>query len=200
MSNLGFRSLWSRGVALTLGLGLVGFGSPAFPARGAHDDQDVGPRRPGPSAKEGAGFDRFPPPAREEPGDEDDENRGPRRGPEGSPPRPSSERRDGPPPPPHKGRRGPGGFDGPPAPHHPLMFALDVDEDGELSAREIKNASKALLKLDRNGDGELSHSELRPPRPEGPMRRPEFGRGGPDGPPHDGPPPGGPPPKGEDRD
>jgi collagen type III alpha len=44
----------------------------------------------------------------------------------------------------------------------PLMVALDADEDGEISADEIKNASKALKKLDKNGDGKLDREELRP--------------------------------------
>ncbi|MEI8213924.1 MAG: hypothetical protein WCI02_17370 [Planctomycetota bacterium] len=44
----------------------------------------------------------------------------------------------------------------------PLMKALDTDQDGELSAVEIENASKSLLKLDKNGDGVLSNEELRP--------------------------------------
>jgi hypothetical protein len=44
----------------------------------------------------------------------------------------------------------------------PLMAALDADQDGTLSATEIQNASKALLKLDKNGDGVLSQEELQP--------------------------------------
>ena len=44
----------------------------------------------------------------------------------------------------------------------PLMKALDVDEDGQLSQSEIENASKSLMKLDKNGDGVLSTEELRP--------------------------------------
>ncbi len=44
----------------------------------------------------------------------------------------------------------------------PLMAALDTDQDGTLSAAEIANASKSLLKLDTDGDGVLSAEELRP--------------------------------------
>ena len=44
----------------------------------------------------------------------------------------------------------------------PVMAALDTDQDGVLSAGEIENSSKALLKLDRDGDGTLSPEELRP--------------------------------------
>ena len=49
----------------------------------------------------------------------------------------------------------------------PVMAALDADEDGEISAEEIKNASAALAKLDKNSDGKLSEEEMRP----------EIGRG-----------------------
>lgn len=44
----------------------------------------------------------------------------------------------------------------------PVMKALDVDDDGQLSATEIENAAKSLMKLDKNGDGLLSPEELRP--------------------------------------
>jgi collagen type III alpha len=47
----------------------------------------------------------------------------------------------------------------------PLVAALDADGDGELSAGEIEAAAKALLKLDRNGDGKLTPDELGPPPP-----------------------------------
>ena len=50
----------------------------------------------------------------------------------------------------------------------PLFAALDADEDGELSADEIANASKALATLDKDDDGKLSREELAP----------RFGRGG----------------------
>ena len=45
---------------------------------------------------------------------------------------------------------------------HPLMRILDTDKDGTLSASEIANASKALMQLDKNGDGIISAEELRP--------------------------------------
>jgi len=58
------------------------------------------------------------------------------------------------------GTRGPGpGFRLPPI---PLLLALDADDDGEISAAEIQNASAALKKLDKNDDGKLSAEELRP--------------------------------------
>jgi Ca2+-binding EF-hand superfamily protein len=44
----------------------------------------------------------------------------------------------------------------------PIMAALDADKDGALSVSEIANASKALLTLDKNGDGILSTEEMRP--------------------------------------
>ncbi len=46
-----------------------------------------------------------------------------------------------------------------------VLQALDTDHDGKLSAAEIKAASKSLLTLDRNGDGQLTSDELSP-RPE----------------------------------
>jgi Ca2+-binding EF-hand superfamily protein len=58
------------------------------------------------------------------------------------------------------GGRGPGGSGGPPM--SPLMIALDTDEDGELSAKEIANAVAALKKLDKNNDGKLTREEMRP--------------------------------------
>ncbi|MCA8961838.1 MAG: hypothetical protein KDC38_15040, partial [Planctomycetes bacterium] len=60
-------------------------------------------------------------------------------------------------------------------PPSPLLSALDVDQDEELSAEEIDGATAALLTLDQNGDGNLTLEELRPPR-EG---RPGRGFGGP---------------------
>src|SRR5205807_10240783 len=62
--------------------------------------------------------------------------------------------------------------DGPPAagregrfPMMPLIGALDLNHDGVIDADEIKNASAALLKLDKNGDGKLTREEFmgRPP-------------------------------------
>ena len=63
----------------------------------------------------------------------------------------------GPPP------RGPGGHR--PAPPCPLFEALDLNHDGVISADEIAQAAQSLKKLDRNGDGQLTRDELRPPRP-----------------------------------
>jgi hypothetical protein len=79
-----------------------------------------------------------------------------------------------------------------------MFLALDADDDGELSAKEIAGAAKALLKLDRNKDGILTEDEVRPPRPGG--RRGPGGPGGPPGGP-DGPggPPGGGPGRGPAR-
>ncbi len=54
----------------------------------------------------------------------------------------------------------------PPVP--PIMAALDANHDGIISADEIANASKALGKLDKNGDGQIQKEEL---RPEPPPRR-----------------------------
>jgi EF hand len=71
---------------------------------------------------------------------------------------------DPPPPPPF----------GPPP---PIMRVLDTDRDGTLSPSEIKNASKSLLTLDKNHDGKLTHSEMRPSCPPGP---PPKGQGPPD--------------------
>lgn len=79
-------------------------------------------------------------------------------------------------------------------PPSPLVQALDVNHDGIIDSNEIANASTELLKLDKNGDGQLTPDEYRPHRPHG------MGGGG--GPPggrdsnNDGPP--GPPPGGDD--
>ncbi|MFM8262358.1 MAG: EF-hand domain-containing protein [Pirellula sp.] len=51
----------------------------------------------------------------------------------------------------------------------PLFKALDADGDGQFSASEIENASKSLLKLDKNGDGVLSAEEMRPDPSQMPM-------------------------------
>ncbi len=76
--------------------------------------------------------------------------------------------------PPRQG--GPGGMNGRHMPPSPLMDALDANHDGVIDANEIANASAALKKLDKNGDGKLTPDELRPQRP-----------------PNGGGPPGGPP-------
>ena len=44
-----------------------------------------------------------------------------------------------------------------------MIFALlDADRDGFLSDKELQNAPTVLAKLDKNGDGNLSHEELVP--------------------------------------
>ncbi len=52
----------------------------------------------------------------------------------------------------------------------PVLVALDSDRDGILSAQELEEAPRSLLRADRNRDGEISGEELRP-RPGGPGRR-----------------------------
>jgi hypothetical protein len=56
-----------------------------------------------------------------------------------------------------------------PPPPSPLIHILDTDDDGILSAAEIKNAPQALLTLDKNKDGQLSPKELCPPPPKPPQ-------------------------------
>jgi Ca2+-binding EF-hand superfamily protein len=58
-----------------------------------------------------------------------------------------------------------------------VLKALDADGDGVLSASEIADASKALAKFDKNGDGKIDREELlaAAPRSEG---RPGAGIGG----------------------
>jgi hypothetical protein len=82
---------------------------------------------------------------------------------------------------------GPGGPGGGNRPVPPLIAALDANHDGVIDASEIANASKALLTLDKNGDGKLTADEIHPPRPPGGLDGakpggPEGGKGaGPDG-------------------
>lgn len=68
-----------------------------------------------------------------------------------------------------------------------LMEALDTNHDGIIDSNEIANASAALKKLDKNGDGKLTPDELRPqrrPRGEGQDRPPrDDGQDGPQRPP-----------------
>lgn len=78
-------------------------------------------------------------------------------------------------------RQPPGGQAGQPSP--PWLAIFDADSDGVLSSDEIKNASAALLKLDRNKDGRLTVDEVVPtggPAGGPPMGGPQgqFGPGG----------------------
>lgn len=52
-------------------------------------------------------------------------------------------------------------------PLDPIMFALDANADGALSAAEITNATASLKALDLNGDGKLTADEYRPLPPAG---------------------------------
>ena len=65
-------------------------------------------------------------------------------------------------------RRGPGGPQG--MRPDPVFAALDTDSDGVISAAEIKASATSLLKLDRNGDGQITQDELRPNMGPGGMR------------------------------
>ena len=81
------------------------------------------------------------------------------------------------------GAGGPGGG----RPPSPIVEALDADHDGVISADELKNATEALSKLDKNKDSKLTDDEFRPqggrpgqagsgggrPKGEGPRDRPE---------------------------
>ncbi|MFO1488003.1 MAG: hypothetical protein U1F65_05965 [Verrucomicrobiota bacterium] len=77
----------------------------------------------------------------------------------------------------------------------PLINALDANHDGVIDADEIANASAALKKLDKNGDGKLTQDEL---MPQGMGPGNGQGQGGPGRPPRGGGPdhegPAGPPP------
>jgi len=68
-------------------------------------------------------------------------------------------------------RQGPGAGPGPEGregrfgrgmPPMPVMQALDTDGDGELSAKEIENATAALKTLDKDNNGKLTSDEIRP--------------------------------------
>lgn len=80
--------------------------------------------------------------------------------------------------PPHRSRGGTAHFDRQgQRPPPPLVGALDANGDGVIDDVEIANASVALKRLDRNGDGKLTMEELRPPHtggmgePAGPVGR-----------------------------
>ncbi len=110
-------------------------------------------------------------------------------GPGGPPPRPPG-------PPPKEGARPPGPRGGDPAKDKnaprdgqrppgpmpmPLLHALDTDDDGIISADEIKNASESLKALDKNHDGQLTPDEwqpMPPPPPQGDGQRKGGSRDG----------------------
>lgn len=82
---------------------------------------------------------------------------------------------------------GPGGGQGGPGGHRPMpliISALDANHDGVIDADEIANATAALKKLDKNGDGKLTRDEYlgKPPGGGG-----GHGKGGPGGSDNDGP-------------
>ena len=85
--------------------------------------------------------------------------------------------------PPGGGQGGPGMGGRRPMPL--IIGALDANHDGVIDADEIANASAALKKLDKNGDGKLTRDEYMGKPPGG------RGKGGPDGkgggPENDGP-------------
>ena len=62
-------------------------------------------------------------------------------------------------------REGPGagpGREGSVARLNPIYQALDTNSDGVIDAKELANASVALKKLDKNGDGKITEDEVRP--------------------------------------
>jgi Ca2+-binding EF-hand superfamily protein len=63
---------------------------------------------------------------------------------------------------------------------NPLLEALDLDKDGDLSTDEVDVATKSLKSLDKNLDGKLDNAEMRPDF--GPMGPGGPGFGGPGGP------------------
>lgn len=75
-----------------------------------------------------------------------------------------------------EGRGGFGGFNPPDPSGIVIMAALDADKDGTLSANEIANATAALKKLDKNGDGKVGQEEIRMRLEE--IRPPRRERGG----------------------
>jgi Ca2+-binding EF-hand superfamily protein len=62
---------------------------------------------------------------------------------------------------------------------NPLFAALDANGDGVIDEEELKNATVALKKLDRNNDGKLTSDEVRPAFGRGGPGQPGGGRGGP---------------------
>jgi hypothetical protein len=66
-------------------------------------------------------------------------------------------------------------------PHMPLIEALDANKNHVIDADEIANASAALKKLDKNGDGKLTPDEFMGPRPGGDGSHNGGDAGGPPG-------------------
>ena len=66
-------------------------------------------------------------------------------------------------------------------PPPPAMQAIDVDGNGELSSEEIDDATRSLLTLDKDGDGNLTLAELTPPIADRGERPPFGGPCGPGG-------------------
>jgi len=102
---------------------------------------------------------------------------------------------DGPPGPPDQQGPPPGNNDGPPdgpppgdgpgGKRHrppPIIEALDANHDGVISTDEIANAAKALMTLDKKGDGKLTLEEVMGPRQGPPPGGPDGNQtGGPNG-------------------
>ena len=42
----------------------------------------------------------------------------------------------------------------------PIILALDLDKDGQISAAELKNATQSLSALDSDSDGKISRKEM----------------------------------------
>ena len=70
---------------------------------------------------------------------------------------------------------------------NPVLAALDANQDGEISAEEIEQATAALKKLDADGDGKLTIGELGPARGRGGEGAPAGGGEGERGPQGRGP-------------
>lgn len=118
--------------------------------RGVVERSNIERRGPGGSGRP----PRFPPP--------------PPRGPGRRPPRIGPGGRPGFPPPPPPGRRPPrpNGFTLVEEPEDALMKAMDLDKDGELSEKEIRQSATTLLKLDKNKDKRLVRKEWQPRGPK----------------------------------
>ncbi len=94
------------------------------------------------------------------------------------------------PPPPGQGGPHGGPGRGPRGPAPAFIGALDANHDGVIDADELANASTALKKLDKNGDGQLTMDELMAPPPHSGGTNGVPQREGKRGPRPDGPPPG----------